>query len=285
MTLKGKLIAVLNSGSGGCDETSEGRIGAILEAAGRKAEILVVEPAGVEAALEDAVARADVLIVLGGDGTIRSAAELCGAAKKPLIPLPGGTMNMLPKALYGDVGWEAALAATLAAPQLHDVSGGDAGGHRFYCAAVVGAPSHWVDAREAIRAGHPGEAVERAVNAIRHHAETVGYQMGHGPRRRAEAVAVICPLISRAMEEGERALEAAVLDRATAVAMFRLAFLAIFSDWREDSSVVLFRVQRLKVTSRSRVPAILDGEKVLLGRSVDIVFRPLAFQAVVPAKT
>ena len=266
MTLKGKLIAVLNSGSGGCDETSEGRIGAILEASGRKAEILEVEPAGVEAALEDAVARADVLIVLGGDGTIRSAAELCGAAKKPLIPLPGGTMNMLPKALYGDVGWEAALAATLAAPQLHDVSGG-------------------VDAREAIRAGHPGEAVERAVNAIRHHAETVGYQMGHGPRRRAEAVAVICPLISRAMEEGERALEAAVLDRATAVAMFRLAFLAIFSDWREDSSVVLFRVQRLKVTSRSRVPAILDGEKVLLGRSVDIVFRPLAFQAVVPAKT
>jgi diacylglycerol kinase family enzyme len=42
-----------------------------------------------------------LLIVLGGDGTIRSAAALCAQECPLLIPLPGGTMNMLPKAFYG----------------------------------------------------------------------------------------------------------------------------------------------------------------------------------------
>ena len=51
---------------------------------------------------EAAGQKLEVLIVLGGDGTIRTAAEACSEEGPYLIPLPGGTMNMLPRALYGE---------------------------------------------------------------------------------------------------------------------------------------------------------------------------------------
>ena len=66
----------------------------------------------------------DVLIVFGGDGTIRTAAGACAEKGLYLIPLPGGTMNMLPRALYGDVAWEEALKNTLTAPSAKMLSGG-----------------------------------------------------------------------------------------------------------------------------------------------------------------
>ena len=65
---------------------------------------------------EAAGQKREVLIVLGGDGTIRTAAEACAEKGSYLIPLPGGTMNMLPRALYGNVSWEEALKKTLTAP-------------------------------------------------------------------------------------------------------------------------------------------------------------------------
>ena len=57
-----------------------------------------------------------MLVVLGGDGTIRTAAEACTGTDTYLLPLPGGTLNMLPRALYGDVSWHDALRTTLPAP-------------------------------------------------------------------------------------------------------------------------------------------------------------------------
>ena len=44
-----------------------------------------------------------ILVVLGGDGAIRTSSEACTGTDTYLLPLPGGTLNMLPRALYGDV--------------------------------------------------------------------------------------------------------------------------------------------------------------------------------------
>ena len=71
---------------------------------------------------EAAGQKLEVLIVLGGDGTIRTAAETCAEKGSYLIPLPGGTMNMLPRGLYGDVAWEESVKNTLAAPSVKVLS-------------------------------------------------------------------------------------------------------------------------------------------------------------------
>ena len=73
-----------------------------------------MEPSFADAAEQ----KLEVLIVLGGDGTIRTAAEACAEKGPYLIPLPGGTMNILPRALYGDVSWEDALKNALTAPSV-----------------------------------------------------------------------------------------------------------------------------------------------------------------------
>lgn len=108
--LSGRVVAVLNTGSGSCNASSENEARQILDAAGlASAEIVIAGPPEIERALQSAAGRADVLVVLGRDGTIGSAAALCGSGGALLAPLPGGTMNLLPRALYGAGDWRSAL--------------------------------------------------------------------------------------------------------------------------------------------------------------------------------
>ncbi|HWE99931.1 MAG TPA: diacylglycerol kinase family protein [Caulobacteraceae bacterium] len=283
--LHGNVTAVLNVASGSVGPKASAEMEAIFDAAGMaQARVVSVDPAGLDNALDEAVADCDLLVVLGGDGTIRTAAEKCGQGRSYLMPLPGGTMNMLPKALYGARDWKAALADTLAAPEVHCVSGGRAQGHAFFVAALAGAPTLWADAREALRSWKIGEAARRSITALRRSlSEPLTYAFDEGPQGSAEAVAVMCPLVSRAMDEDERSLEAAAIDAKTAGDALRLGFNSLFDDWRNDPAVSRAKVRRVNVTGHGRVPLILDGERVRLGRSVDIQFTALAFKALIPA--
>jgi diacylglycerol kinase family enzyme len=283
--LAGSITAVLNTGSGSVDAAAPGRMAAIFGEAGLPhAKLMVVGPADIESALAEAMGSSDVVVVLGGDGTIRTAANGCGECGKLLIPLPGGTMNMLPKALYGARTWPKVLAAVLAKPRVQVVSGGRIGAESFYCAAILGAPSLWADAREAVRHGHLIEAVKRSAVAIEHSGEPLSFTLGDGSLGQAQALAVICPLVSRALGNDAPALEVAALEPATAAGVFSLAYHAVFDDWRRDPSVTLSRVKRLEVKGGGKVPAILDGEKIRLGRVARVAFRPMAFRALVPVK-
>jgi undecaprenyl-diphosphatase len=81
------LVMVANTGSG----TAE-RVGA-LAAALPRAEVVECEPADIREELEKAAARARVLGVCGGDGTVNAAAEVALRHGLPLAVLPGGTLN------------------------------------------------------------------------------------------------------------------------------------------------------------------------------------------------
>lgn len=277
------VIAVTNTGSGGVNSDSVARMAEIFAQSGLpNATVVSAEPHDIDSVLVDAVGKADVLVVLGGDGTIRSAADKCGTAGKLIIPLPGGTMNMLPHALFGNVSWEEALIATLSSPRIRSVSGGSVGGQPFFCAAILGAPALWADAREALREGQLAEAAKRSLTAVRRSSELLNYQLGGEVSGEAAAVAIICPLVSNALDAQEPSLEAAALRPVEAGEMFRLAFHSIFDDWRQDPSVTLARVTSVIVSGHGRVPVILDGEKVYMGRVVRVSFVPIAFRALIP---
>jgi len=279
----GQIIAVINLASGGAGAQSAERMAQVFAAAGLGGtEVNCVEPAGIEEALTQAVERAEVVVTLGGDGTIRAAAAKCGRAGKLLIPLAGGTMNMLPRAIYGPIAWDQALAATLADPAVREISGAEAEGRRFFCAAIFGAPSLWADAREALRHGHLFEAVKRSAAAARRSGEPLTYSIGDGAPSSAEAVVILCPLISMALAPEEAAMEAAALPSVAAGPMFRLAFHAVFDDWRREASLALAKTQAVRISGRGRVPVILDGEKAHMGRAISVRFLPSAFRALVP---
>jgi len=226
-----------------------------------------------------------VLIVLGGDGTIRTAAEACAEKGPFLIPLPGGTMNMLPRALYGDVSWEDALKNALTAPSVKVLSGGRIADKHFFIAAIVGAPALWVEPREAMREGDIVEAIEKGSVAFRNMFETkLQYTISEEIKGEAEAVALICPLISEEMSDWEQALEAAVIDVESAADMIGLASTAAFGKWRDNRNIRLTKTKRVDVQSSKDIPATLDGERVNLGRSAEIDFVSRAVTVIVPAK-
>lgn len=282
-----KVGVIINTSSGSYDSESEQKMLSILTGAG------VVEPkvwCGEAKEMERFFAEAagqklEVLIVLGGDGTIRTAADACAEKGSYLIPLPGGTMNMLPRALYGNVSWEEALKKTLTAPSTKVLSAGRVSNKRFFIAAIVGAPALWTQPRESMREGNIADAIKKGSVAFRRMFEAkVQYLISGGAKGETEGVVLICPLISEEMSDSEQALEAATIDVESAAEVIGLATTAAFGKWRDDKNILLTKTKRVNVQSSKEIPATLDGEQVNLGRSAEIDFVSKALTVLVPAR-
>ncbi|MGH6993191.1 MAG: diacylglycerol kinase family lipid kinase, partial [Caulobacteraceae bacterium] len=63
----------------------------------------------------------------------------------------------------------------------------------------------------------------------------------------------------------------------------RLGFHALFDDWRADPSVVRTKTRCVELVGRGPLPVMLDGEKIRMGRKVEIRFTPTAFRALAPS--
>lgn len=276
---------VVNPKSGGVGVGAAKAAEAILELFGLDAEIVETDPSRVTADVEKALASdPDVVLVIAGDGTARTAASLAGPDGPLIAPLPGGTMNMLPKALYGTADWREALHLALEHGISRPVSGGEVDGRPFYCAAVLGAPALWAPAREAVRERKARLAYLYARRALRRaFSGPVRFKLDGVDYHRSEALTLLSPLVSKVMEEPV-GLEAAVLDIDNALKAFRLAASAVISDWRDDANVTTRPVLHARAWARRPIPAILDGEPITLGREAEVQFKPVAFRALAPAR-
>lgn len=227
----------------------------------------------------------DLLIVLAGDGTARAAAELCGPNGPMIAPLPGGTMNMLPHAVYGARPWEEALRMALTEGRERDIGGGCVEGHRFLVAAILGAPALWAPAREAARYGNPKLAWLWARRAMtRAFKGRLRYSLDSGRRGKAEALALICPIASKVMHAEDPCLEAAALNPHGTAEALRLGINALIRDWRADPSVEDEFCRSARVWSAQGIPAILDGESVRLPPVVQIRYEARICRVLTPPK-
>lgn len=283
----GRAIMLVNPLSGGVGPNALEEAEAILADYAFDAEIVALEGGQFDAQIQQALdARPDVLLVLAGDGTAGTIASRAGPDGPLVAPLPGGTMNMLPKALYGTADWKIALRRALEEGAPQSVAGGEVtdGQFRqaFYCAAILGAPALWAPAREAVREGKFGLAWAYGRRALkRAFSGRLRFSLDDRTVRRAEALVVISPMISRAMDENT-GLEAAAMNPADAVQAFRLAAHAVFDDWRQDPAVTTKAIQKATIRARSRIPAVIDGEPALLRHEARVRFIRTAFRALAP---
>ena len=271
-----KIEMVVNTAAGGVRETAPAEAQAILDELGLTAHMSTPAPGDLVRCLKDAVAaRPDLLIVLAGDGTARTAVELCGRTGPLVAPLAGGTMNMLPHAIYGARPWQAAMVHALTSGVERPLDGGEVDGHNFLVAAILGAPALWAPAREAARKGDPRLAVRRARVAFnRAFKGRLRYIVEAGPREKAEALVFMCPLISRGLRDDDQALEVAALDPSGAGEAFRLGFHAVLGDWRKDPAVEVASCKLARVWAATGIPALLDGEPVRLKSLAEVRFTP-----------
>ena len=201
----------------------------------------------------------DVIIVLGGDGTARAAAELAPRNGPPLILLPGGTLNVLPQALYGPLAWPEALAAALERGVVKRMPIGRANGSTFFVAAMFGAPTLLARAREAVREGKPWLAIGRVRHFfVRAFNRPLRARSGGDKLRKTEAVAVLCPSFSGALE-GDK-MEFVRLNVRDLMDLARVSVRALSAGWRNDSTVETQHADRADVFSYGTIPATLDGE-------------------------
>jgi len=282
-----RVIMLVNPLSGSVGDGAAGEAEAILEPYACETSVVTLEPGQFDAQIEAALkACPDVLFVLAGDGTAGTIASRAGADGPLVAPLPGGTMNMLPKALYGTSDWQAALKVALEEGAPHDVAGGEVSDgdttRAFFCAAIFGSPALWAPAREAIRVGKLGLAWAYARRALkRAFTGQMRFVLDGRPPRRAEALVLISPMISKAMDE-DTGLEAAAMNPADAAQAFRLAAHAVLDDWRQDPAVTTRATRRVELSARSRIPAVVDGEPMLLHHKAKVRFIAKAFRALAP---
>ncbi|HEY8615753.1 diacylglycerol/lipid kinase family protein [Phenylobacterium sp.] len=271
-----RVEAIANVASGSVSADAPAQIEKIFADYGVDAHVCAPAKEDIGTCLRAAVdAAPDLLVVLAGDGTARAAAELCGPTGPIVAPLPGGTMNMLPHAIYGPRPWQDALTIALAQGEERMLGGGEVEGHQFLVAGIFGAPALWAPAREAARYGKPKLAFLRARRAARHaFTGRLRYVLDQGDRDKAEALTFMCPLASRALAEDEHVLEAAALDLNGALDAFRLGFHALTGDWRDDPNVLVQKCKVARIWAANGIPALLDGESVRLKSLAEVRYRP-----------
>ncbi|WP_292025700.1 diacylglycerol/lipid kinase family protein [Brevundimonas sp. UBA2416] len=283
----GRVIMLVNPLSGGVGPNAADEAAAIIADYALEATVVTLEGGQFDAQVQQALdARPDVLLVLAGDGTAGTIASRAGPNGPLVAPLPGGTMNMLPRALYGTADWKIALRRALEEGAPQRVAGGEVTDGRFrqafYCAAILGAPALWAPAREAVREGKFGLAWAYGRRALkRAFSGRLRFSLDGRADRRAEALVLISPMISKAMDE-HTGLEAAAMNPADALQAFRLAAHAVFDDWRQDPAVTTKAIQHATIRARSRIPAVIDGEPALLRHEAKVRFIRTAFRALAP---
>ncbi|MBC7770565.1 MAG: NAD(+)/NADH kinase [Phycisphaerales bacterium] len=215
----------------------------------------------------------DVLIVLGGDGTARAAAEMAPRDGPPLILLPGGTLNILPRALYGELAWPEALRAALERGTVTRLTAGRANGEAFYVAALFGAPMLMAKAREAMRAGRPLAALRRFRHALkRSFARGLRARPNNEAMRRAEAIGVLCPAFSGGIHADS--LEWVRLDARHMFDLARVSLRSITAGWRDDPSIEIGQCRSSDIVSLGVIPSTLDGEPRTFFHRVRVTYDP-----------
>lgn len=261
-----KALVIVNEAAGSVGPGGRDKLLGEIGALGLRATKSVSD---LEQLCEADAAEADLIIVLGGDGTASKAASMfCGGP--PLVLLPGGTRNLLPHALYGIVAWPAALRAALAHGRVVRLTGGEANGRKFFVAAMFGAPTLLAGAREAARSGRLDLMISRLKQVFtRIFARRIAVRPLGGVATRAEAAGVLCPAY-RGEVEGQ-SLEWVRLNAAQLVDLMRVGVRAVFGGWRDDAAIERSWSRSGEIRAVGAIPAVLDGEPTTFKAHVRVI--------------
>ncbi|MEZ6234349.1 MAG: diacylglycerol kinase family protein [Phycisphaerales bacterium] len=295
-------LVVLNAASG--DQTDRAAIAERVERTliehSWRVEIEAVPPEQLTDAIARACLRAKetpgaIVVVGGGDGTIRSAAALALKHGVPLGLLPMGTMNLLPKDLEMPLDISAAAKA-IATGIERRVDAGLVNGRVFLHSSVLGVVPLVGREREKFRKSRTwGERLLALWRAARHATGSPRFTMrvehdGRLQRVRTYALAVANnPLSDR---PGEAFLRESVDGGRLAVyvskhrgraGLFALLFTMGTGRWALDRQIEQAETTRVRISAfRRKLRVSNDGEVELIRTPLDYTMQRKALRVIVP---
>ncbi len=235
---------------------------------------------------------AELVVAVGGDGTVHSCAQALARTAVPLGIVPAGSANLTARALRLPSLVEAALAVAFGgASQPIDLATAD--GIWFTAmagigldAAVVGATP---DAAKRI-AGWPAYAGAACRQLLRPPATfTIRLDDGEPLTRRAQCVTVgnsgALPGGFRIMPDArldDGLLDVVILAPAGLLGWLDVGLRVAGHSRRDDSQLERHRTGRVRISADAELPRQVDGEMVTSGRSLTIEVAPAALLVRVP---
>lgn len=271
------LVAVFNLDSGGLSGRKRRIIAETLrkvtELAPRR--ILYADGANLTHVLNEATSLSPkAVLVCGGDGTARTAIETLTPLGIATAPLPGGTLNRLSAAVYGETRLNPILQR-IQRGRADWIPAGRIGSHRFYVVSGFGAWMRLNRVRESLRAGDWG-AAWRHFREISEHVLDQEIEVNGSPQRAHCAIVALGPVDAafglRPPDE-RNSFEVASASLNGWSDALTLAPFAVVGGWRVRRNVTagMTRMVTLKVAADS-LHALLDGEAVMLPNEVAITY-------------
>jgi undecaprenyl-diphosphatase len=249
--------------------------------------------AGVAAARDAAAGGADLVVAVGGDGTVRGCAEGLADTDVPLGIVPLGTANLLARTLDVPAHPRTALAIALA---------GGSEDRRIDLATADGAPF-------TAMAGMGLDAAVVAATKLKHHLGWLAYamsgavhladsptrfsiRMDDGPPVEREARCVVVGnsgllpggfalLPESRIDDG--LLDIGILAPHGMVGWARVATRVLTRSHHDDRQLERFQARKVEITAHAELPREVDGEVVSPGQTLTVAVRPHALTVRVPA--
>jgi diacylglycerol kinase family enzyme len=199
----------------------------------------------------------DTVVLFAGDGTINAA--LCALANwsGAFLILPGGTMNLLAKALHSDLDPHKIVHAAHNSKTLVELPYIEAGKHRAFVGLILGPAAAWVRAREAVRKGKLRRLFGAARAAWRRTFGEKGIRISGAASLSDRYQAVF-------VRPDPKGLDIAAVDARDWRSIAQLGWEWVSGDWVAARAVTETLAPKLQVRGHGRVLALFDGEPVML---------------------
>jgi diacylglycerol kinase family enzyme len=287
---------VINGTLAGAGHRVRGLCQAAAASAGWACDILITAKAedGTEAARRAALSGADLVVAVGGDGTVRCCAEGMVGTGVPMGIVPMGTANLLARTLAIPAHPRAALE--IAVGGARDVADKDvdlavADGIPFTAMAGMGLDAAVVAATHLKhQLGWLAYAVSGAAHlALPPSTFTIELDDGEPFTRVARCVVAgnsgLLPggfslLPAARIDDG--LLDVGVLAPAGPLGWARVATRVLVRSQHEDRQLERFRARRVRVTADRPLPREVDGEVIYDGTTLTMELRPRALKVRAP---
>ncbi|QDY99813.1 diacylglycerol kinase family lipid kinase [Nitratireductor mangrovi] len=295
-----RLVAILNREGGTLRTTDLDWLSAHIrdsfDKAGHSVDIEIVRGGEVEAALKRAAAAPDVdaVIAAGGDGTISAAAAALMNSDKALAILPAGTMNLFARSLKIPLSLSEAVEA-LAAGTRRRVDIATADGRPFIHQFSIGLHARMVMMRSRFEYGSRLGKILASVRAslavmARPPAMDVALEMGETKvLATTSGIGISNNLfgdghLPYADEPDRGVLGIYVLGAAGRLEIAWLMLALAAGRWKDVDTVEIHETAEavLRIRSRRRLRAVIDGELCSVGEKVELRIHPGALTVLVP---